>query len=176
MRVVHCKREPYDVYIGRPSIWGNPYKIGEDGTREEVIEKYELYLRNNPDLLKRLPELSGKVLGCWCSPNLPCHGEILIKLIKEMEEKMAGSECESTLFTPDEILQKLFEKWKTLGNDMMSMADRGASIVQNPFPEGYDIMDDIIVWKKDLSVAKKEMDERFNNLLALTVNYLLKED
>lgn len=39
-RVVHCKKEPYDVYIGRPSKWGNPFVIGKDGTREEVIAKY----------------------------------------------------------------------------------------------------------------------------------------
>jgi hypothetical protein len=38
--VVHCKREPYDVYIGRPSKWGNPFQIGRDGTRDEVIAKY----------------------------------------------------------------------------------------------------------------------------------------
>ena len=39
-RVVHCKRARYDVYIGRPSKWGNPYVIGPDGTREQVIAKY----------------------------------------------------------------------------------------------------------------------------------------
>lgn len=40
-KVVHCKREPYDVYIGRPSKWGNPFVIEKDGTRKEVIEKYK---------------------------------------------------------------------------------------------------------------------------------------
>ena len=39
-RVVHCKREPFDIYIGRPSKWGNPFVIGRDGNREQVIEKY----------------------------------------------------------------------------------------------------------------------------------------
>ena len=46
--VVHCKKEPYDVYIGRvvprsgfkASIWGNPFKLGKDGTREEIMAKY----------------------------------------------------------------------------------------------------------------------------------------
>ncbi|MDQ5843653.1 MAG: DUF4326 domain-containing protein [Thermoproteota archaeon] len=38
-RVVHCKVEPFDVYIGRPSKWGNPFKIGKDGSREEVIQR-----------------------------------------------------------------------------------------------------------------------------------------
>lgn len=82
-RVVHCKREPYNVYIGRPSIWGNPYKIGIHGTREEVMQKYEAYLRNSPELLKQLPSLKHKVLGCWCAPK-PCHGNIILKLLKEM--------------------------------------------------------------------------------------------
>ena len=70
--VVHCKKEKYDVYIGRPSKWGNPFVIGKDGTREEVIEKYREYILNKPELLKDLAELKGKILGCWCSP-FNCH-------------------------------------------------------------------------------------------------------
>jgi len=78
-RVVHCKRESYDVYIGRPSKWGNPFSIGRDGTREDVIEKYLEYILCNDKLMAALPELKGKVLGCWCKP-LPCHGDILVEL------------------------------------------------------------------------------------------------
>lgn len=78
-RVVHCKKEKYDVYIGRPSPWGNPYEIGRDGTRLEVIEKYSQYIRSNPELLQKLPSLQGKTLGCWCAPA-PCHGDILMEL------------------------------------------------------------------------------------------------
>jgi len=77
--VVHCKREPYDVYIGRPSKWGNPFAIGKDGNREEVIEKYRQYIMNRPDLLAALPELKGKRIGCWCKP-LACHGDVLAEL------------------------------------------------------------------------------------------------
>lgn len=77
--VVHCKKSPYDVYIGRPSKWGNPFAIGRDGSREEVIVKYRGWLSANPALLKRLGELEGKVLGCWCAP-LPCHGDVLAEL------------------------------------------------------------------------------------------------
>lgn len=84
MKVVHCKKEKCDIYIGRPNKWGNPFSIGKDGTREEVIIKYEEWIRNNPELLKDLHELKGKTLGCWCSPKA-CHGDILIKLIKELE-------------------------------------------------------------------------------------------
>ena len=78
-KVVHCKRAPYDVYIGRPGKWGNPFEIGKDGTREEVIAKYETYIMNKPELLADLHELKGKVLGCYCKP-LACHGDILAQL------------------------------------------------------------------------------------------------
>lgn len=77
--VVHCKREPYDVYIGRPSKWGNPFVVDQDGTRAEVIEKYERWLSTMPELLAELDELRGQVLGCWCAP-LPCHGDVLARL------------------------------------------------------------------------------------------------
>lgn len=77
-RVVHCKRDEYDVYIGRPSNWGNPFRIGSDGTRQEVIELYRRHLVTQPDLVARLiRELTGRRLGCWCHP-LPCHGDVLV--------------------------------------------------------------------------------------------------
>ncbi len=80
-KVVNLKHEDYDVYIGRGSKWGNPYKIGKDGTREEVIQKYEEYIRNS-SLIDQIEELDGLTLGCYCKP-LPCHGDVLIKLLKE---------------------------------------------------------------------------------------------
>jgi len=83
-KVVHCKREAYDVYIGRPGPWGNPFSIGKDGTREEVIQKYEAWIRKQPELLAQLHTLKGKVLGCWCAPKA-CHGDVLLKLLKEVE-------------------------------------------------------------------------------------------
>ena len=79
MKVVHCKREKYDVYIGRPSKWGNPFVIGKDGTREEVVEKYRDWILKNEYLMSCLPELKGKTLGCWCSPKV-CHGDVLLEL------------------------------------------------------------------------------------------------
>lgn len=78
-QVVHCKRERFDVYIGRPSVWGNPYVIGRDGSRAEVLRKYTAWIKRQNDLLKRLRELRGKVLGCWCKPET-CHGDVLAAL------------------------------------------------------------------------------------------------
>ena len=77
--VVNCQKEPYDIYIGRPSKWGNPFKIGRDGTREQVIEKYQRWIKRQPMLMAALPELRGKRLGCFCKP-LQCHGDVLAKL------------------------------------------------------------------------------------------------
>jgi len=74
----------YDVYIGRGSKWGNPFVLGYDGTREQVIAKYEIYIRRTKSLMDALPELVGKVLGCYCYP-LPCHGDVLLKLLKEQD-------------------------------------------------------------------------------------------
>lgn len=81
-RVVHCKREPYDVYIGRPSKWGNPFAIGRDGTREDVIRKYEEWITNHPELMAAIHELAGQTLGCWCAPQA-CHGDVLARLCQE---------------------------------------------------------------------------------------------
>mgnify|MGYP001094793185 CR=1 FL=1 len=89
--VVHCKRSEYDVYIGRrnPSIpahrtfdfkWGNPFKIGPDGNRDDVIRKYDEWIRSRPDLMRLAKEeLKGKVLACWCSPEA-CHGDVLARI------------------------------------------------------------------------------------------------
>jgi hypothetical protein len=78
--IVHICEESYDIYIGRPSIWGNPFSIGSDGTRDEVIQKYSTYILNQPKLIANLYKLKGKRLGCFCKPKA-CHGDILLRLI-----------------------------------------------------------------------------------------------
>lgn len=83
-RVVHCHKEPFDVYCGRPSKWSNPFLIGKDGTRKEVIEKYREFITNCPHLLEDLDELEGKTLGCWCSPK-SCHCDVLVELIEKRQ-------------------------------------------------------------------------------------------
>jgi hypothetical protein len=90
-RVVHCKKERADVYIGRPcksfagSKWGNPFLIGRDGDRAQVIQKYREWIVKQSELMGSLDELRGKVLGCWCKP-LPCHGDVLIELLEQSEK------------------------------------------------------------------------------------------
>lgn len=96
--------DPNNVYIGRrgivfinkerypkqDSIWANPFKVGKDGTREEVVHKYEVWIKsrleNEPELKEELIKLSGKNLGCWCSPEL-CHSEVLLRTIEFLHYK-----------------------------------------------------------------------------------------
>jgi hypothetical protein len=89
--VVHCQREPYDVYIGRAvprrglaaSKWENLYPLRREGDRLDVIARYEReHLPAHPELVAALPELRGKVLGCWCAPKA-CHGDVLLRLANE---------------------------------------------------------------------------------------------
>ena len=93
--VVNLNKEPYDVYIGRGSKWGNPYTTIKNKetlaseiveTSEEAISKYKDYVLSNPDLYNSLDELEGKVLGCFCKPK-PCHGDVLLELLTEKKLK-----------------------------------------------------------------------------------------
>lgn len=86
MKVVNINSDKYDIYIGRPSKWGNPFSHLDDSiaefkveTRSEAIKKYREYILSTPELLNSLHELDGKILGCHCKP-LSCHGDILIEL------------------------------------------------------------------------------------------------
>ncbi|AAQ63370.1 T4 NrdA.1-like protein [Burkholderia phage BcepNazgul] len=67
------------IYIGRPSVWGNPFVIGRDGTREEVIAKYREHVLNSPSLMSFLPTIRGRNLVCFCAPEA-CHGDVLLDL------------------------------------------------------------------------------------------------
>jgi hypothetical protein len=94
-RVANVRREPYQVYVGRPGPWGNPFEIGRDGSRGEVIAKYAVWVRQQPALMARLGELRGRVLGCWCAPE-PCHGDVLAAL--------ADGKPPASLLGADELL------------------------------------------------------------------------
>lgn len=79
-RVLNVKyTDMADVFIGRPSKWGNPFHIGRDGNRAQVIQKYAVWLVQQDDLMAAIPELIGKKLGCYCAPE-PCHGDVLAAL------------------------------------------------------------------------------------------------
>lgn len=83
--VVNKRNGPHvnATYIGRPSIWGNPFVVGRDGTRAEVINKYRTWIQSNaPEaryIRENIHQLKGKRLVCYCSP-LACHGDVLAEL------------------------------------------------------------------------------------------------
>ena len=94
--------DQYDVYIGRPGPFGNPYSHKEGtmakykvSTKKEAVEKYKQYILNNKDLLEKTKELEGKTLGCWCAKKeglttddpFICHGQIILKIIEDNCEK-----------------------------------------------------------------------------------------
>lgn len=116
-RVVKIGTAGYDQYIGRPSPtcaasappekwqFGNPFVIGPDGGRSEVVRKYEQWLRTGENydcalateerrqwILAHIPELSGKVLGCFCDveSGQRCHGMVLQTLVDELEAGRSG--------------------------------------------------------------------------------------
>jgi hypothetical protein len=92
--VVHVRKSQFDVYIGRAfleypaSKWGNPFPLRNDTPQEryKIVEQYKEYIRSKPELWNALPELEGKVMGCWCRPKYPCHGDALLELIEEYKD------------------------------------------------------------------------------------------
>lgn len=88
--------DPHDVNIGRPGKWGNPFVLGRDGTREEVIEKYREYILEQPKLLSSLHELKGLRLGCPgnCKPRA-CHGDVLVELLELLDVIESGKGCKA---------------------------------------------------------------------------------
>ena len=95
-KVVNIRKEKYDVFIGRGSLFGNPYThlpLGETHatfqvkTRDESIEKYKEYfyrlLEEDSEFLDAVLLLKDKTLGCWCKP-LNCHGDFLALLADQV--------------------------------------------------------------------------------------------
>ena len=85
------KLPPNTVYVGRPTKWGNPFKVGDiirdenskriPATIEDCLFMYEIKI--GVDVLRGtvdLSELKGKNLACFCSLDQPCHADILLRL------------------------------------------------------------------------------------------------
>lgn len=78
LRVVHID-EDHDHYIGRGSLWGNPFTVKEYG-RQVAIELYRSHLDRllkDPEVYEAFRQLDGR-LGCHCKP-LPCHGDVIVE-------------------------------------------------------------------------------------------------
>lgn len=83
--VVNCRLKAYDIYIGRPSKWGNPFVVGKHGDRTQVIEEYRRYfdqkVSSGAFSKADLEALRGKKLGCYCAPK-PCHGDVIVEYLE----------------------------------------------------------------------------------------------
>ena len=72
--------------IDRGSVFGNPFVLDQDGSRDSVCNAYrDHYLPHKPSIIKALPSLAGKVLICHCYPER-CHGESLISALQGQTE------------------------------------------------------------------------------------------
>lgn len=76
----------YDIYIGRSSKWGNPFRMRDESERDKVCDDYEEWFYTT-DLPNHLHELKGKVLGCYCKPKR-CHGDFLVKITNNKYERV----------------------------------------------------------------------------------------
>ena len=80
MKVVNCKKEKYTHYIGRPSVFGNPFQIGKHGDRTKCIRMYKTWVGLQYPILAAINKLpADAILGCWCSPE-PCHGDVIVDI------------------------------------------------------------------------------------------------
>lgn len=72
------------IYVGRPTIFGNPFAIIPNTSREDAVLEYRFYLRGRPRLVNRIAaELRGKDLVCWCPLDQPCHADALLELANQ---------------------------------------------------------------------------------------------
>lgn len=74
-------RMPQDaIYVGRPTKWGNPWRVGALPAAEAVA-RYRAHVLADPVVLAAIRrELAGRDLVCWCRPDQPCHADVLIEI------------------------------------------------------------------------------------------------
>lgn len=75
------------VHVGRPTKWGNPFRIGPDMDARTSVARYRKWLSGKrrldidpPTKAEIRAELRGKNLACWCKVGAPCHGDVLLKI------------------------------------------------------------------------------------------------
>lgn len=80
------------VFVGRPTRWGNPFKVtdvtalNQNWKHAEAVEQFREWVSTQDELQAAIrSELAGKDLACWCSPDLPCHADVLLVMANESE-------------------------------------------------------------------------------------------
>lgn len=81
------------IYIGRPSIFGNPFAMKTEADRADVIERYHEWLKYMyqhdqliHDEIHRLVDMKDDIiLICWCAPK-PCHGDVIKEAVLSIRQ------------------------------------------------------------------------------------------
>ncbi|WP_199842664.1 MULTISPECIES: DUF4326 domain-containing protein [Streptomyces] len=138
IRVVNKRTSDYDVYIGRGSVWGNPFRLAPGHTeadRARVIAQYETHLLASPELLRRLPELRGKRIACFCAPK-PCHGDVLKKYAEALYSHALLVTGSRTWNDEKHMRQALNDAWRAWGPSNVIRP----VLISGHCPEGADAM------------------------------------
>lgn len=150
------KDEPYDVYIGRPSPFGNPFThinstfgdCKKVATREEAIAKYRTWFLEqlkSPEFYQKVQALRGKTLGCFCKP-LPCHGDVIV-------EYLETHKMNNVIIKEADLLQAPVEAIIHQANCQNTMGSGIASALRYRWPEVYEA--DCLTMKGDKSKLGK---------------------
>lgn len=154
-KVVHLKKETFDVNIGRPSKWGNPFTLKDPKDlveREEIIVKYREWIIQQPKLMNSLWELRGKTLGCWCAPRT-CHGDVLSYLANDTPGTLRLLVAGSRGFTDYALLCEHIDHIAKDYNDVIIIEGeaRGADLLARRYAEerGYTFIPMPAIWRDD---------------------------
>lgn len=89
---------PGAVDIMRGTRWGNPFVIGRDGDRADVVRKYRRWLwqaiQTDTGMADAVRQLHGRDLCCCCAPAA-CHGDVLVAAAAWLS-RPAVAECPAT--------------------------------------------------------------------------------
>jgi hypothetical protein len=182
-KVVHCKKEPFDVYIGRNKTgigkWGNPFPLvdpKDEVARKKVVDDYKEWLYKQPKLLNSLHELRGKTLACWCSPRL-CHGDVLNYLVNDTPGTLRLIVAGSRGFTDYSILEPILDKIAAKYNDLIIIEGeaRGADLLGKEYAQkhGYDFIPMPALWRDDNGNFDKAAGYKRNENMAKIANAAL---
>jgi hypothetical protein len=115
-RVVNLRVEAYDAKICRGTIFGNPFQIVRDGTREQVIERYREwfnFLLRDEKFKEAVLELRGLTLGCFCAP-FPCHGQVIADYLNNLPEDESESLFGNNIRKTIQAFKPLFKRDETI--------------------------------------------------------------
>ena len=130
-KIINIKSgEKYDIYCGRPSIYGNQFVIGKDGDRNEVCDKFEAYfqerVKNDLEYRNEIYKLRNKTLGCFCVPNR-CHCETYINYLNKPSKVII---CGSRSITDKDLI------WAAINESPFSISEVVCGLAKGVDEEG----------------------------------------